>query len=377
MDIKKKLSKRTEFVLPTFQSSINYSDHINIGSGTPDFTPPENVQDAFKKSIDNKKFSYSSWAGLDLLKENISIKLKRENNVSADPDSEILVTTGAQAAVMSIFMTILDEGDEVLIPSPFYSTYEEIARICGARIVPIITESSKNFTFNINQIPPLLTERTKAIILVSPNNPTATVLPDALVKDVCKIVNSEELFLISDEIYEHYVFDSNSHYSVLSNSDMKDRTISIYSLSKGYGMTGIRVGYIVSNKDLIASIAPFHHAISICAPVNSQYAAAEALIDDRVWFKEIKSILNERRQIWMSTLDKLELPYGNPQGAYYICFDISKFKFPAKQISQMLKNDYKIIINPVDTNYLRGSLMQETETLKKGLQKLTTFFQKL
>ena len=194
---------------------------------------------------------------------------------------------------------------------------------------------------------------------------------------MCKIVNSEELFLISDEIYEHYVFDSNSHYSVLSNSDMKDRTISIYSLSKGYGMTGIRVGYIVSNKDLIASIAPFHHAISICAPVNSQYAAAEALIDDRVWFEEIKSILNERRQIWMSTLDKLELPYGNPQGAYYICFDISKFKLPAKQISQMLKNDYKIIINPVDTNYLRGSLMQETETLKKGLQKLTTFFQKL
>jgi aminotransferase len=377
MALQHKLSKRTEFVLPTFQSSINYSDHINIGSGTPDFTPPDNVLDVFKKSIDENQFSYTPWSGLDLLKTNISIKLKRENNITADPNSEILVTTGAQAAVMSIFMTILDEGDEVLIPSPYYSTYEEIARICGAKIIPIVTESSNNFTFDINQILPLLTDKTKAIILVSPNNPTATVLPEELVKGVCKIVKSKDLFLISDEIYEHYLFDNNSHYSVLSNNDMKDRTISIYSLSKGYGLTGIRVGYIVSNKDLIASIAPFHHAMSICAPVNSQYAAAEALIDDRGWFDAVNAILNVRRRMWMSTLDKLELPYGDPQGAYYICFDISKFNLPANEISSILKKDFKIIINPVDTNYLRGSLMQETETLKSGLQILTKFFKNL
>ena len=377
MALQHKLSKRTKFVLPTFQSSINYSDHINIGSGTPDFTPPDNVLNVFKKSIDDNQLSYTPWSGLDLLKTNIAIKLKRENNITADPNSEILVTTGAQAAVMSIFMTILDEGDEVLIPSPYYSTYEEIARICGAKIVPIVTESSNNFTFKINQILPLLTEKTKAIILVSPNNPTATVLPEELVKGVCKIVKSKDLFLISDEIYEHYLFDHNSHYSVLSNNDMKDRTISIYSLSKGYGLTGIRVGYIVSNKDLIASIAPFHHAMSICAPVNSQYAAAEALIDDRGWFDTINAILNVRRRMWMSTLDKLELPYGDPQGAYYICFDISKFNLPAKEISSILKKDFKIIINPVDTNYLRGSLMQETETLKSGLQILTKFFKNL
>jgi len=245
MALQHKLSKRTKFVLPTFQSSINYSDHINIGSGTPDFTPPDNVLNVFKKSIDDNQLSYTPWSGLDLLKTNIAIKLKRENDITADPNSEILVTTGAQAAVMSIFMTILDEGDEVLIPSPYYSTYEEIARICGAKIVPIVTESSNNFTFKINQILPLLTEKTKAIILVSPNNPTATVLPEELVKGVCKIVKSKDLFLISDEIYEHYLFDHNSHYSVLSNNDMKDRTISIYSLSKGYGLTGIRVGYIV------------------------------------------------------------------------------------------------------------------------------------
>ena len=269
MALQHKLSKRTKFVLPTFQSSINYSDHINIGSGTPDFTPPDNVLNVFKKSIDDNQLSYTPWSGLDLLKTNIAIKLKRENDITADPNSEILVTTGAQAAVMSIFMTILDEGDEVLIPSPYYSTYEEIARICGAKIVPIVTESSNNFTFKINQILPLLTEKTKAIILVSPNNPTATVLPEELVKGVCKIVKSKDLFLISDEIYEHYLFDHNSHYSVLSNNDMKDRTISIYSLSKGYGLTGIRVGYIVSNKDLIASIAPFHHAMSIQGGLKS------------------------------------------------------------------------------------------------------------
>jgi aspartate/methionine/tyrosine aminotransferase len=331
----------------------------------------------FKKSIDEYKLSYTSWSGLSELKDSVSNKLARENGYNADPNSEILITTGAQSAVMAIFMALLDQDDEIIIPAPFYNTYEEIAFSCGGKVIPIITEYTSNYTVNIAQIKKAISNKTKAIVLVSPSNPTGTVLNKKLIKEIYDLVVENNLILITDEIYEHYIFDDNSHYSIHTDYQSKENVISIYSLSKGYGLTGLRVGYIVSNKDLIAAIAPFHHAMSICAPVNSQYASIAALNLGRDWFNTILEDVNKRKETWKTVLDELNIPYGQPQGAYYICFDISKYEMKSSQIAAKLRKEQKIIINSVDDRYLRGSFMQDPETLQDGLNKLKKFFNNL
>ena len=369
----RKLSSRTEFVKPTFQTSVNLDGYINIGSGTPNFSPPESVIQAFKESIDRRQLSYTSWSGLNTLKEAISRKLLKENKFLADPSAEILVTSGAQPAIFAIFLSILDEEDEVIIPAPYYSTYEEIAKICGAKVIPIKTDTSSNFTFIFEDFEKALSDKTKLVVLVSPSNPTGTVLSKGLIDKVYDKLKMLDITLITDEIYEHYIYDDHKHYSLMSEHAEKENIISIYSLSKGYGLTGIRVGYIVSNKNTIATIAPFHHAMNICAPVNAQYASIEALNLNREWFEvEIKNVI-AARQMWMEFLDQLSLPYGIPQGAYYICFDISQCQKPAHQVSKDLRSDHQLIINSVDDKYLRGSFMQDLDVLKSGLNRFKSY----
>ena len=374
MNIDNYLSKRTKYVKPTYQTSINLEGFINIGSGTPNFIPPDNILQKYKSSIDHNKLTYSSWSGLDDLKKAASKKLERENGYEADPYSEILITSGAQPAILATFMAILDIDDELILTSPYYSTYEEMAVICGAKIKPINTTPDTNYTASAIDIENSITNKTKAIALVSPSNPTGTVIKKELIKEIYNLTLKYNLLLITDEIYEHYVFDDHVHYSINSDCPEKNNVISIYSLSKGYGLTGIRVGYIVSNKNLIASIAPFHHAMNICAPINAQYASIEALNIGREWFDEKMIKVNKNRLLWIEFLNEMNLPYGESQGAYYICFDISKSNQTAKNVSLELRTKKQLIINSVGDKYLRASFMQDTEELKKGLEKLKRYF---
>ena len=184
MNVSKYLSERSKYVKPTYQTSINLDGYINIGSGTPNFFPPRQILDAYKKSIDDYKLTYTSWSGLDDLKVAASNKLKRENNYYADPYSEILITSGAQSAILASLMAILNINDEVILTAPYYGTYEEMAVICGAKIVPIITDFESNYTLDVNVVEEKITKNTKAIILVSPSNPTGTVLKKEINQDI-------------------------------------------------------------------------------------------------------------------------------------------------------------------------------------------------
>ena len=152
MNVSKYLSERSKYVKPTYQTSINLDGYINIGSGTPNFFPPQQILNTYKKSIDDYQLTYTSWSGLDDLKVAASNKLKRENNYYADPYSEILITSGAQSAILASLMAILNIDDEVILTAPYYRTYEEMAVICGAKIVPIITDYESNYTLDVNVV---------------------------------------------------------------------------------------------------------------------------------------------------------------------------------------------------------------------------------
>lgn len=375
------VSQRAQRVEIQPQTSINTEGLINLGSGTPDFTPPAFIMDAMTSSIAAGKLQYTKWTGMPEVRRAIASKLARENRLQTDPDAEVLVTAGAQEALMSVLMTLLDPGDEMLIADPHYGVYSRAANIAGGRLIPVTTALETNFTPTRADFEAAVTPSTKGIILVSPSNPTGTVLSRDVLEPIVALANERDLVLISDEIYEHYVFDGHQHTSVATLPGARDRTVTINSLSKGYALTGIRIGYVVAPEPFIHAMLPIHHAMTICAPVTAQYGAVAALEHDRSWFDPILHEYDRRRRLWMGTLDDLGLPYSEPQGAYYVFADVRPTGVDAKTFVQRARDEAKLTLGTggggAGEGFLRGSLMQSSPSLEEGLSRFAEFVTKL
>ena len=290
-----------------------------------------------------------------------------------DPDSEIMVTSGAQEAVVSVMMGLLDPGENALIPSPHYGTYGEAARMIGGELIPVPTTVESNFTIDVGALADAVTPATKALIMVTPSNPTGTVLPEATLREVAALAIERDLVVVADEIYEHYVFGGHRHVSMATLPGMRERTITLNSLSKGYALTGVRVGYVVAPEAFIDAFMPFHHAITICANAVAQAGAAAALAHPRDWFDPILREYDRRRQRWMATLDDVGLPYAEPQGAYYVAIDVSGSGLDAAGFSRRLRDEAKIVVGRAAENVLRASLMQDSPKFEEGLERFATF----
>ncbi len=376
-DLRRLLAKRTEHIQLGWQTSVSVPGLINMGSGTPDFTPPQAIFDAMHEAVTAQHIRYTPWAGIPELRQAVGVKLKRENALEIDPEREVIVTSGAQEAVMAVMMTLLDPGDNVLMPSPHYGVYGECAEILGASVIPVPTRREDNFLIDVDALEAAITPKTKAIILVTPSNPTGTVMPESTLRQVAELAHKHDLLIVSDEIYEHYVFDGHKHVSMATLPGMRERTISLYSLSKGYALTGVRIGYIVAQPNILQAILPFHHAMMICASTIAQYGAVAALSMDRDWFTPHLEEYDRRRKLWMQTLDAINIPYGEPQGAYYIAVDVSPTGHDAKTVSKKLREDANVILNPASSHILRGSLMQASPQFEEGLERITAFFKQL
>lgn len=359
------------------QTSIDTTGLINLSSGTPDFTPPSFVIDSMIESLRNHKLQYTAWAGMSDLRRAIALKLNRENGMVVDPESEVLVTAGAQEALMTVLLTLLDPGDEVLISDPHYPVYTRAATIAGGKVVTIPTTLDTNFVPIPEDVEAAITKATKAIILVSPNNPTGTVFPRETLESIVAIASKHNVLIISDEIYEHYVFGGHEHTSVATLPGAKHRTITINSLSKGYALTGIRVGYVVAPSHFINAMLPFHHCMTICAPITAQYGAIAALTASREWFVPILAEYDRRRQLWIQVLDEVGLPYGEPRGAYYVFFDIRPLGLDEKVFIKRAREEAGLTLGSGGSGFIRGSLMQASPRLEEGLDRLQKLVRKL
>jgi aminotransferase len=367
------ISQRARAVEIAPQTSLATTDLINLASGTPDFAPPTFIVDAMVDSLRAGKMQYTAWSGMPELRRAIAGKLERENGFHADPASEILVTSGAQEALMTVLMTILDPGDEVLIADPHYGVYTRAAKIASATMVRIPTTRAEGFVPTLASIEGAITPRSKAIIVVSPSNPTGAVFDRATLQGILELATRHDLLVISDEIYEHYVFDDAEHVSFAALPGAHERTITINSLSKGYALTGIRVGYIVAPAALIHAMLPFHHAMTICAPVTAQHGAIAALNADRDWFVPILAEYDRRRRLWMETLDRAAIPYARPRGAYYVAVDVSGFGLPLPTIIERASREAGLLLGAGGPGLLRGSLMQSSPRLEEGLSRFAGF----
>ncbi len=370
------VSARARSIAIQPQTSIDTSGSINLASGTPDFTTPSFIIDAMVDSLLAAKLQYTAWAGIPALREAIAAKLERENGLRIDPESEVLVTAGAQEALMTVLMTLLDPGDEVLITDPHYGVYTRAATIAGGTMVRVPTTFASGFVPTAEAIAAAITPRTKAVILVSPSNPTGAVFPRDVLESIVRVAEEHDLVIVSDEIYEHYVFDGAVHTSVATLPAARERTVTINSLSKGYALTGVRLGYVVAPPDLIHAMLPFHHAMTICAPITAQYGAAAALNAPRDWFVPILAEYDRRRIAWMQALDEIELPYARPRGAYYIFADVRPSGVDLETFMRLAR-EAGLILGAGGDGCIRGSLMQASPRLEEGLERLQALVRRI
>ena len=381
MNYEAHLSNRAKRLLGSLgkQTSVPIEGLINLGSGTPDFLPPPYVLDAMQEALDAGKIQYTAWTGIPELRYAIAKKLRDENGINVNPDTQLIVTSGAQEALMVTLMTLLDAGDNILTPSPHYDEYTRDARVLDAELIPIPTMIESNFTVDVADIERAITDRTRAIIVVTPNNPTGTVLPKSVLMEIAALAIERDLLVISDEIYEYYVYGDHQHLSMATLPNMADRTITINSFSKSFGMTGVRLGYIAAPEAVIDAMLPFHHAMMICANVTAQHGGLAVLTKPRDWFQEQLAEYDRRRQLWMQALDEIGLPYSEPQGAYYVFIDIRPTGLTSQEFVGRARQEAKLVFQPgtigggAGEGFIRGALTKGSPEFEIGLERFSAF----
>jgi aminotransferase len=366
------------------QTSVPLAGIINLGSGTPNFETPPHIIEAARTALEEGYTKYTPWLGYLDLREAICEKLARDNDLRFDPENEIMVTNGTQEALTVIFQAFLKKGDEVILPSPRYNEYVRWAAVSGAKLIEVPTSEEVNFIIDPKEIETKITDRTKIVALTTPNNPTGTVLPKKVLEEIAQIAIKHDLMVLSDELYEKYLFEGYKHYSIARVPNMAERTIVVNGFSKTYAMTGFRVGYIAAPASFVEGMLPIKHSISICAPAVSQRAALAALTGPQGWWDKVMEDCTRRRQIWMAALDEMGLSYGTPMGSYVFFVNVSSsLGVTGTEFSRRLLEEEQVRIGggngygPGADDYIRGSLMVDDADLKEGLERMKRVVRKL
>jgi aminotransferase len=278
---------------------------------------------------------------------------------------------------------LVDPGDEIIVPAPFYDEYRRDIMLAGGTLVPVTTEPGDAFEVDPNLVEAAITPQTKAMILISPSNPTAGVLQLATLLRLADIAQHHDLLVIYDELYERYVYEDNRNVSMASLPGMWDRTVTINGFSKCYSMTGWRVGYMVAREEIIRTVLPIAHGMTICAPAVSQSAALAALEGPHDWFDEVLETYDRRRRIWMENLDEMQMSYGEPQGAYYVLLDVTSTGLSSQEFARIMREEAKVVIgsgggasDPYNEGYNRGSFAVPDRKLEEGLARMGTIVAK-
>lgn len=330
---------------------------VSLGQGIPSFKTPSFITKAVVDALkhDERVGKYSLQPGLPELKHEIARYLGWKKGIAADPEREIFVSCGAMEALAAGIATVVDRGDEVLIPTPNYASH--IEQVLFAEGIPVFVPlmEEQGWKLNVEGFRKAITEKTKAIIICNPMNPTGTVFPGEDIREVAQLALDKNLFVIADEAYDFLVYDGLAHASLASVPEIKDRLLAAFSFSKMYCMTGWRVGFMYASPRIIDQVLKVHDAFAICAPTISQYAALAALRatngkdgeGDR-FIKNLVHALDERRKLTCSRLEGLSqlFSYQRPRGAYYVFPRIEGTAMNSMELALRLLYEAKVITIP-------------------------------
>lgn len=352
-------------------------DVINFAAGEPDFDTPHFIKEAAKKALDEGYTKYTPSAGLIELRETIAQKLKEENNLNYSFDN-IIVTSGAKYAVFLAIFSLVNSKEEVIIPSPYWVSYPEIVKLAGGKIKILSTEKKENFKINPDKLKNLLTSNTKVLILNYPANPTGVTYTEEEIRNLWDVIRGANLIVVSDEIYEKIIFDEMTHTSFASLEGAFERTLTINGFSKSFSMTGWRLGYIAGPKEIIGEIKKVIDHTTSCANAVTQKSAVAALKSGENWYREIRSVFQERRDLIYQELKACQniLPL-KPSGTFYIFCDIQNTGLSAFEFSSRLLQEYLVAVIPSEgfgiDGYIRISFSTSKECIIEGVRRIREF----
>ncbi len=327
-----------------FEMLIGHDDVISLSVGEPDFPTPWTMREEAFYHLEKGHTSYTGNRGLLELRQEICKYMERYN-MYYNPDTEILVTVGASEGVDASLRAILNSGDEIIVCQPCYVNYEPLACLTEAKVIPVDT-SVNGFYPTAEQIEKVLSPKTKAIMMCTPNNPTGTIIPAKELEKIAKICVKNQIWCITDEIYCELIYDGAKHVSIGSFPGMKDYTIVLNGFSKSFAMTGWRIGYVAAPADLITQMTKLHGYNSICAPIFSQYAALEGLRNGWKDVEKMRLSYQQRRNLMEKAFNEMGLPVPEPKGAFYMFPDITSTGISSEEFATRLFQKYNIAVVP-------------------------------
>lgn len=354
-------------------------DVVSFAAGEPDFDTPDDIKQAAIKAIEKGFTKYTPSTGTMELREAISAKFKKDNNLAYAP-SQIAVSCGAKHSLFNVIQVLADEGDEVLIPAPYWVSYPEMIKIAGATPRFIPTTAKTGFKVTAQQLKEYITDRTRILIINSPSNPTGMVYGRAELEQIAQLCVKHNIFVISDDIYEKLIYDTADFTSIASlGKDIFDLTITVNGVSKAYSMTGWRIGYCAGPKEVMDYIQKFQdHSTSNPASI-SQAAAVQALRSPEDSIKAMRDEFKVRRDLMASLFDKIpQVSYVLPQGAFYLFCDASRLG-DSNQLAKKMLDDVNVALIPGDSfgapGFLRLSFATSRERIQEGMRRITQWIQ--
>jgi len=359
-------------------------DAISLGIGEPDFSPPLHVIAAAKEALDRGKTHYTPSTGIPQLREALAKKARREYRLKYDPDAEVLVTIGATQAVFLSLMTVINPGDEVLLFDPGFVCYAPDVVIAGGVPVSIPLNEHDGYKIDLDAVMSHLTDKTRVMIINSPNNPTGAVFSYDDLQKLTKLLVERDIIVISDEVYEKIVYDDAKHFCLASFPGMKDRTIVVNSFSKTYAMTGFRVGYALGPEELISQMLKIHQYTVACVDSAAQYAAVAALEGPQALVKTMVDEFNRRRRLLYKRVNEIEgFSCVLPKGAFYIFANVKELNMPSVDVADFLAKEAKVVtvagsaFGANGEGYLRLSYATSYKKIEEAMNRIEKAVKKL
>lgn len=360
-----------------FDVASTMDNVISLGVGEPDFDTPWHIREEGIYSLEKGRTFYTSNAGLLPLRKEVCTYLKRRFALSYDSD-EVIITVGGSEAIDIAFRTMLDPGDEVIVPEPCFVSYVPCITMAGGVPVRLALEEKDEFKLTKQKLLSAITDKTKMVVLPFPNNPTGAIMTHEELQIVADVIKEHDLFVLSDEIYSELSYQGN-HVSIAAIPGMKERSVVINGFSKSYAMTGWRLGYAVGPKEIIKQMIKVHQYLIMSAPTTSQYAAIEALRNGDEDVAKMRESYDERRRFLVKELREMGMPCFEPMGAFYVFPNISCFGMTSEEFAKTLLEKEHVAVVPGSAfgtcgeGFLRISYAYSIEDLKKALVKIQNF----
>ena len=351
---------------------------ISLGVGEPDFITPWHIREAAIHAIEKGRTFYTGNKGLPVLRQAICDYYKRRFNLEYDPEDNVIVTVGGSEGIDIVLRTLCSPGDEVILPTPAYVAYSAIIEMCGAKVVEIELKEEDEFKLTAQALKQAISDKTKAVILNFPGNPTGGIMSHDDYAKIVPIIKENNIFAITDEIYAELTYEG-KHCSIASFDEIKDQTIIINGFSKAYSMTGYRIGYLLAHKDLVSMFNKVHQYTIMCATTSSQYAAIEAAYNGDDDIAEMFESFKMRRNYIVKEINRIGLKTHMPQGAFYVFPSIETTGMSSEKFCEELLEKENLALVPgsafgkAGEGFVRISYAYSLDEIKAAIEKLEHF----